>query len=133
MVISTILAYLRWMQDAATTHSVTQGRPFERYLELRVGTLRFHEYLRHDVDVDRLKRYTWVSQTGSLSSPRSYRIASVRDNAIVTNAETLWIFINFNTGNPTRVPETVKSAFFIVTDNDEELPSLTAKPSQHTP
>jgi acyl-CoA thioester hydrolase len=43
------LAYLRWMQDVATAHSVAQGWPLERYLGIGAGWFvrsHFIEYLR---------------------------------------------------------------------------------------
>ncbi len=121
------LAYLRWMQDVATAHSVAQGWPLERYLAAGAGWfVRSHyiEYLRPAFAGDELAVHTWVAGITSRSSPRRYRFVREADGHSVANAETLWVFVDFASGRPVRIPDEVAGSFPVVADDDPELASV---------
>lgn len=129
------LAYLRWMQDAATDHSAAQGWTFERYVASGAGWFvrsHFIEYLHPAFAGDVLKLHTWVHAIDSRSSPRHYCFVRECDGEIIAKAETLWVFVNFKTGRPSRIPPEVASAFAIVPQDDPELLSLTTKQRRET-
>jgi len=118
------LEYLRWMQDVATAHSAAQGWPLERYVDLGAGWfVRSHtiEYLRPAVEGDSLSILTWVAGFGSGSSPRRYLFWRAADRQIVARAQTLWVFVDFATGRPTRIPAALRSAFEVVPDDEDAL------------
>ena len=122
------LAYLRWMQDAATAHSDERGWPFERYAELGAGWfVRSHsiEYLRPAYMGDTLHLYTWVHAIETRSSPRRYCFVRAADGVAIARAETLWAFVNFESGRLLRIPDEVAAAFPIVPEDDAELQALT--------
>ena len=118
------LAYVRWMQDVATEHSVAQGWPLERYAARGAGWfVRRHsiDYLRPAFAGDAIRLVTWVAAFERSSSPRKYLFFRAADRSIVARAETLWVFVNFGTGAPVRIPAELRSAFEVVTDEAEVL------------
>jgi acyl-CoA thioester hydrolase len=118
------LEYVRWMQDVATEHSAAQGWPLERYVALGAGWfVRRHsiDYLRPAFAGETLRLVTWVAAFERTSSPRKYLFFRAADQGIVARAETLWVFVNFGTGAPVRIPADLRSAFEVVTDEAEVL------------
>ena len=115
------------MQDVAVAHSTAQDWPVERYFAAGAGWfVRSHyiEYLRPAFLGDSLAIHTWVAGFTSRSSPRRYRFVRDSDGAAVAKAETLWVFVDFATGRPVRIPADVAAAFPVVTDDDPELRTL---------
>ena len=118
------LEYVRWMQDVATEHSEAQGWPLERYVARGAGWfVRRHaiEYLRPAFAGDTLSLVTWVAGFERTSSPRKYLFFRSTDREIVARAETLWVFVDFGTGAPVRIPADLRSAFEVVTDEAEVM------------
>jgi acyl-CoA thioester hydrolase len=125
------LAYVRWMQDAATAHSAAQGWALDRYLAAGAGWFvrsHFIEYLRPAFAGETLLLYTWVTGMTARSSPRRYLFAHDQDGSTVARAETLWVFVDFESGRPARIPPEVRDAFPFVPDDDPELVALTRGP-----
>jgi acyl-CoA thioester hydrolase len=121
------LEYLRWMQDVATAHSAAQGWPLERYVAVGAGWfVRSHaiEYRRPAFEGDALSILTWVAGFGSSSSQRRYLFWRANDRQVVAQAATLWVFVNFATGRPTRILPEVRSAFQAVPDDEDVLQSV---------
>ena len=121
------LTYLGWMQDAAMAHSAAQGWTLERYRVAGAGWFvrsHFIEYLRPALAGDCLLLYTWVRSMKGRTSPRRYHIVRESDRQPVATAETLWVFVEFDSGRPVRIPPEVVSAFPIVPDDDPELVAL---------
>jgi len=113
--------YVRWMQEAATGHSIAQGWPLARYVARGQGWfVRRHtvEYLRPAFAGDALALYTWVASFERSSSPRRYLFHRAADRAVVARAETLWVFVDFRTGAPVRIPADLRSAFEVVGDDE---------------
>lgn len=126
------LAYLRWMQDAATAHSAAQGWTLERYIAAGAGWFvrsHFIEYLRPVFAGETLLLYTWVTGMTGRSSPRRYLFTRNEDGVIVVKADTLWVYVDFESGRPARIPTEVQSAFSFVPDDDPELVALTKRHS----
>ena len=116
--------YVRWMQEAAIAHSEGQGWPLERYVALGQGWLvRRHtvEYLRPAYAGDALLVYTWVASFARSSSPRRYLFHRASDRTVIARAETLWVFVDFRTGAPARLPADLRSDFEVVADDEEAL------------
>jgi acyl-CoA thioester hydrolase len=115
------LEYIRWMQEIATEHSAAQGWTLERYVALGAGWfVRRHEveYLRPAFAGDALSVLTWVDSFERSSSPRRYLFHRASDATIVARAETLWVFVNYATGVPSRIPADVRGAFEVATEAD---------------
>jgi acyl-CoA thioester hydrolase len=120
------LAYLRWMQDAATAHSEAQGWTLEAYSALGAGWfVRSHsiEYHLPAHAGDVLLLRTWVGEMKSSSCVRRFVFLREGDRRTVATARTRWAFVDSASGRPVRIPTEVASAFSIVPDGDPELDS----------
>lgn len=136
--------YVRWLQDAAIAHSAAQGWPTARYHEIGAGwVVRSHqiEYLAPAHLGDQIVVRTWVANLKGIRSLRKYEIyrltppcepasaENLASNTAATDqtattgpvawqplavAETLWVFISFQSRQPRRVPAEVETAFEIV-------------------
>ncbi|NTU83262.1 MAG: acyl-CoA thioesterase [Chloroflexales bacterium] len=121
------LEYLRWMQEIATAHSAARGWDRARYLETRTsGVIRSHaiEYLRPAFTNDSIAIFTWIAGFGEQVSPRKYLFVREKDRKILARAETLWVYVDATTGRPCPVAEAFKSAFDVVTEEEEALQML---------
>lgn len=113
------LCYLRWMNEAAIAHSEANGWTAQRYIELGQNWFaRRHtiEYLAQATEGDRLTVMTWIYDWKSVRSTRRYRFIRNRDGLVVAEAETLWAFVNLETGRPVRIAKEVADSFTIVGD-----------------
>lgn len=142
--------YVRWLQDAAIAHSAAQGWPTARYHEFGAGwVVRSHqiEYLAPAHLGDQIVVRTWVANLKGIRSLRKYeiyRLPSPMESATIKSAnteppgtqaptvwqplavaETLWVFISFQTRLPRRVPAEIATAFEILTAPPDRL-ALTA-------
>lgn len=121
------LAYLRWMQEAATEHSTARGWPLERYRELGAGWFvrsHFIEYLRPSHRGDVLLLHTWVAEMRAGSCRRRFLFRREDEAPVVARAQTHWAFVDLATGRPSRIAGEVASSFAIVPDEDPELAAL---------
>ncbi|MGQ9504238.1 MAG: acyl-CoA thioesterase [Thermogutta sp.] len=108
------VAYVQWLQDAAVAHSSARGWPPERHLALGAGwVVRSHtiEYIRPAKLADEIVVQTWVADLKKVTSRRKYRIYRVRDGALLAQAETVWAFVTYGTGQPTRIHPDVAASF----------------------
>lgn len=113
------LCYLRWMNEAAVAHSSANGWTAQRHIELGSNWFaRRHtiEYLAQATEGDELEIQTWIYDWKSIRSLRKYRFTRPRDGVIVSEAETLWAFVNLQTGRPTKIPPEVAASFTVVGD-----------------
>jgi acyl-CoA thioester hydrolase len=121
------LEYLRWMLDAATDHTAAQGWPLTRYAQAGAGwVVRSHaiEYLRPAFAGETIALATWVAAMARTSSTRKYLYYRPADDAVLAQAQTLWVFVDFRTGRLTRIPDEVIAAFAVVPSETEALASL---------
>lgn len=108
------VVYVAWMQDAAIAHTTALGWPSQRYVQLGSGWVaRSHtiEYLQQAFVGDEIVVETWIAWMKRASSLRRYRIRRAADGVPLAQAETLWAFIDFATGQPTRIPAEIRDAF----------------------
>jgi len=110
--------YVKWMQHAAVAHSTANGWPTEKYEELGAGwVVRAHRitYLKPAFIGDELVIRTWVASARPALSVRKYEIHHV-DGRLLARAETEWVFINYKTQRPVRIPPEVACCFELVPD-----------------
>lgn len=118
------IEYVRWMQDAATAHTASEGWTLERYRERRaVWVVRTHfiEYLRPAFAGDRLELHTWIALVKDFQSRRKYLLTREGEPGLIAKAETLWICIDPLSGRPRRVPEDFINAFDLVPEDADAL------------
>lgn len=106
--------YLDWFMTAATKHSRLVGWPVDKMIADGEGwVVRRHEidYLIPVLPADRIRMRTWVETAERASSERQYELIRVSDGKMVCRGSTIWVWINFKTGRPARIPEAVVKAF----------------------
>ena len=104
--------YIRWMQQAAVAHSDAQGWDSKRYAQIG-GTwfVRSHsiEYLIQALQGDSIIIRTWVATLERVRSVRKFRFE--RNNELLALAQTLWVWIDLESGKPRPVPGEVAASF----------------------
>lgn len=111
--------YVKWMQHAAIAHSTANGWPPEKYDELGAGwVVRAHRitYLKPAFEGDRLAIRTWVVSARPAASVRRYEIRH-ENGTLLARAETEWVFVNYKSQRPIRIPPEVVCCFEIVSDD----------------
>ena len=117
--------YLRWMEEIAVEHSAAQGWPMERYFADRtawVAASHVLEYLRPALAGEALEVYTWIAHWNTRDCLRRYAV--MRDHRMLARGETIWTFVDLDTGRARPIPEVVLGAFALVGDDDEQLRGL---------
>jgi acyl-CoA thioester hydrolase len=118
------IVYLSWMQEIAIQHSEAQGWPISRYLKTGgswVVRSHFIKYSHPGLLGDEISILTWISGATQRSSTRKYVFWREKDQKIIAEAETHWVFVDLKTGRPCLIPEDVRSAFEIVSEDTKEL------------
>ncbi|MGA2781280.1 MAG: thioesterase family protein [Smithella sp.] len=115
------LEYLRWMQDAAVLHSESQGCTKATTADGATWVVRTHrvEYLRPAFAGEEIIVLTWVSNFRRVQSLRKYKIIRVKDNAVLVEGETDWVFVDAQTGRLRSIPKNVMAAFEILPKEKE--------------
>jgi acyl-CoA thioester hydrolase len=115
--------YVRWMQQAAISHSDATGCTEVTKNDGASWVVRSHhvEYLRPVFAGQKLVVKTWVSTMRKTSSLRKYLF--LRAGEPVARGETLWVFINADTGRPRSIPDEVSGRFQLVPQEGEPSPA----------
>jgi acyl-CoA thioester hydrolase len=106
--------YLDWFMNAATRHSEAVGWDIGRLIKLGEGwVVRRHEidYLLPVLPGETVLMRTWVETAEKASSERYYEIFRKSDGKKVCRGKTMWVWINYITGRPARIPEAVIKDF----------------------
>ena len=115
------VAYVQWMQDAASRHSDSVGcaRATRDAGAAWVARTHFIEYLRPAVLGDHMVLLTWVSRFRRASSLRKYKFLRPADGTIISRGETDWVFVDVKSGRPRNIPEHVRRTFDVVLEDQE--------------
>lgn len=107
------VTYVRWMQDAATSHSGSVGATDAVLVAGATWVVRSHhvEYLRPVMESERLTVETWIEDVQHVRSTRRYRFVRERDEREVARGETLWVCVDSASGRPRAIPESVIERF----------------------
>lgn len=111
------LKYLAWMQDIAIQHSAARGWPVERYLENgAVWVVRSHfiTYLRPAFAGETITLATWVAELKQRSSSRRYLVRRANDQQALVEAETVWVYVDRQSGRPRRIPDELRASFDVI-------------------
>jgi acyl-CoA thioester hydrolase len=107
------IAYVRWVQDVALSHSTAVGLDFDAYIKLGgVFVVRRQEidYLRPVVRGARVVLRTWLEDAMAAKCTRLTEM-TVENGTMIARAKTTWGFIDIATTRPTRIPQSVRDAF----------------------
>jgi acyl-CoA thioester hydrolase len=121
------LEYLRWMQAVAAAHSDACGWSLARYAETRTSwVIRSHsiEYLRPAYAGETLSLLTWIGGFEVQVSPRHYLFWRERNRKVLARAQTVWVFVDAETGRASRIPDDFRAAFEVVPDEKDLLRAL---------
>jgi len=116
------IVYVQWMQDAAIAHSDALDCTALTSAAGCCWVARSHhiEYLRPAYAGDRIAVITWiVDATRKSSSVRRYQMVRDTDGAVLAKGETLWVFIDMQTGRPRSIPAEVIGCFEVVPVDEE--------------
>ena len=115
--------YLDWLMDAATRHSALIGWDLPKLIKMGEGwVVRRHEidYLSQVKAGETVRMRTWVETAERASSERHYEVLRASDGKPVCRGRTMWVWINYKTGRPSRIPAAV------IKDFSEWTPSAAA-------
>lgn len=104
--------YLRWVLEVAVDHSNALGWTWDRYQAFGAGwVVRRHEldYLAQVKEGESIEARTWVDDWKGVSCMRRTEI--VRGDTPVLRAATQWVFLDFATGRPRKIPEEIRGLF----------------------
>lgn len=107
------VTYVRWISDVATTHSTSVGLPPRTYCERGAGfVVRSHhvEYLKPVLARTTLQIDTRIVTMRMVSSERE-TFVHAEDRTLHARAVSVWVFIDFASGKPTRIPPDVRQRF----------------------
>lgn len=99
--------YLDWLMGAATRHSKAVGWALDRLIAMGEGwVVRRHEidYLQPVLLGETVIMRTWVETAEKASSERYYEVSKKSDGRKVCQGRTMWVWINYKTGRPCRIP-----------------------------
>lgn len=116
------IVYVQWMQDVAIAHSDAVGCTAATTAAGCTWVARSHqiEYLRPAFAGDRILLQTWIVDAAKKSSsPRRYRMVRESDGAVLARGETLWVFIDMQSGRPRTIPAEVIGCFAPVPEGEE--------------
>lgn len=107
------VVYVQWMHEAAIGHAEACGGA---QLARELGGswfVRMHriEYLKPAFLNDEITVLTWVADWRKVRSLRRYRF--MRDETLLAEGETDWVFVDAGTGRPKPITEQIVSAFGI--------------------
>jgi len=101
------VSWLRWVNEAATAHSVSIGLDLEAYRALGVlWVVRRHEidYLGQAFEGETLEALTWVETLRGATSLRRTLFRRAADAASLSRAATTWVLLDIASGRPRRIP-----------------------------
>jgi len=114
---------VRYMQEAAIEASTDLGFSPDWYNQHGVGWLVRRLSVRYFAPArygDEVNADTWLSGLRGVRSIREYDLTLGRDGRRVARGRAEWVYMNFHTGDPTRIPDGWANAFTLK-DKPEDL------------
>jgi acyl-CoA thioester hydrolase len=115
------VVYVQWMQDIAVAHSNALGCTSMTRDVGATWVVRSHkvEYLSPAFAGEEVEALTWVVNFRKVRSLRRYKFVRIRDNTVLARGETDWVLVDAETGRPCIIPEDVRGAFQLLTEDQE--------------
>lgn len=117
------IEYVRKLQEAAIAHTRRNGwAPEELHERGWTWVVRSHfiEYLQPCQAGEEIVIHTWVANFRKIRSLRKYRFVRVADGAVLANAQTDWVFLDFRQGRPMAIPPEILAAYVAVPEAEEK-------------
>jgi acyl-CoA thioester hydrolase len=102
------VSWVRWVNEAATAHSLSVGLGLAAYRELGLlWVVRRHdiEYLAPAFAGELIETFTWVESIRGATCIRRTAFRRQSDGAWLAQAATTWVLLALPGGRPTRVPD----------------------------
>ena len=115
--------YVRQLQEAAIAHTRRNGwAPEELHERGWTWVVRSHfiEYLQPCRAGEDIALHTWVANFKKIRSLRKYRFVRAADGAVLAEAQTDWVFLDFRHGRPRAIPPEVLAAYVVVPGDEEK-------------
>ena len=115
------VVYVAWMQDAAIQHSDAVGCTQATKAAGASWVVRSHciEYLQPVFAGDNISILTWVSNFRKVRSLRKYKFIRTRDNTVLAQGATDWVFIDTQRKRPRLIPKEIREVFILVPEEQE--------------
>jgi acyl-CoA thioester hydrolase len=115
------VVYVQWMQDIAVAHSNALGCTSMTRDVGATWVVRSHkvEYLSPAFAGEEVEALTWVVNFRKVRSLRRYKFVRIRDNTVLARGETDWVLVDAETGRLRIIPEDVRGAFQLLTEDQE--------------
>ena len=110
--------YVQWMQDIAHKHYDFIGGTDLTMASGATWVIREHkiEYIKPAFAGEVIEVQTWVENIRRVRSLRKYRFIRSSDEVLLVLGETDWVFVNVDTGRPSRIPDEILKVFRSVHD-----------------
>ena len=107
------VAYVQWMQDAATAHAAATGCTSHTRAVHATWVARSHkiEYLAPAHAGDPIQVLTWVCDFRKVRSLRKYKFIRITDRVVLARGETVWVFVDIRSGRPRSAPPEILALF----------------------
>ena len=108
------LEYLRWTLRAAHAHSASIGWSSDRFRKYGAGFIVRSHNIKYRLPAllgDHVTIKTWVQELNKVSSIRKYHIIRSSDGRRLADAETNWVFVDFQTTALRQIPAEIRTAF----------------------
>ena len=111
--------FVQWMQDIALKHYDFIGGTALTMALGATWVIREHriEYLQPAFAGEVIEVQTWVDNIRRVRSLRKYRFIRSSDEMLLVQGETDWVFVNVDTGRPSRIPDVILEVFRSIHDS----------------
>jgi acyl-CoA thioester hydrolase len=115
--------FVRWMQEAAVSHSDTCGGSEATRAAGATWVIHSHriDYLKPAFAGDQVEVRTWVADFRRAFSLRRYEFVRTGDGTLLARGETDWVFVDAASGRPRTVPGPIRAMFGVGTGPDDEV------------
>ncbi len=107
------MVYLKWFNIVAMEHCAAVGYSGKLLWEKGFGWIIKSHRIEYIVPVrpyENIVIKTRVESVKAASSIRSYKVVNEKGE-LCANGETVWVWVNYKTGRPSRIPQEVLSKF----------------------
>jgi acyl-CoA thioester hydrolase len=99
--------YLSYIDDCGVSVTVAHGWPMSRMFDEGFGIVARRHHIEYRIPAvldDEIELATWVYGMRSASATRHYTITRPADGELLARANTVYVWINVESGQPIRVP-----------------------------
>jgi len=109
------IAYVRWIQDVAVSHSDAVGftqADYERVGAIFVVRKHTIEYLQSAFGSEELILCTHIAWWRAAVTERRTQVLRASDESVLVEAATLWALVSTTSGRPRRISPELEAAFY---------------------